>query len=285
MTQARRASPKAFNDDYSGPKHGRTGSSLMGASRYWAKVPSTVVKSAGRALQILEYFDDTRSAANMMDVARTLNYPESSTSVLLRSLTTLGYLHYDRHKRTYRPTSRVRLLGSWIDSPLFQNDGVIHLMEDLNSEVEDTVMLAARNELSTQYIHVVQARTALRLHLTPGTMRPIAKSIPGWVMLSRLSDIEIAKLVRRVNAETPSGEELVNIGELLQRMAEIRRDGYISSTSLVTPGCTVLAMPLPPQLSETQLVIAIGGPTPRIEGRVETLVELLNQRIRDHLGG
>lgn len=285
MTQARRASTEAHNDDYRGLRQERAGSSVMGASRYWAKVPNTVVKSAGRALQILEYFDDTRGAANMMDVARTLNYPESSTSVLLRSLTTLGYLHYDRHKRTYRPTSRVRLLGSWIDSPLFQNDGVIHLMEDLNSEVEDTVMLAARNELSTQYIHVVQARTALRLHLTPGTMRPIAKSIPGWVMLSRLSDIEIAKLVRRVNAETPSGEDLVNIGELLQKMAKIRRDGYISSSSLVTPGCTVLAMPLPPQLCETQLVIAIGGPTLRIEGRLETLVALLNQLIRDHLGG
>src|SRR3546814_12145725 len=74
-------------------------------------LPTSVVKSAGRALQILEYFDDARREANMIDISRALHYPESSTSILLRSLVALGYLDYDRRKRTYRPNSRVRLLG------------------------------------------------------------------------------------------------------------------------------------------------------------------------------
>src|SRR3546814_12336581 len=59
--------------------------------RNWPRLPTSVVKSAGRALQILEYFDDARREANMIDISRALHYPESSTSILLRSLVALGY--------------------------------------------------------------------------------------------------------------------------------------------------------------------------------------------------
>lgn len=253
--------------------------------RTWTRVPSSVVKSAGRALQILEYFDDTRRAANMMDISRALGYPESSTSILLRSLVTIGYLDYDRRKRTYRPTSRVRLLGSWVDAPLFQNDSVLRLMEELNAEVEDAVILASRNGLRAQYIHVVQARTALRLHLTPGTMRPIARSTTGWVMLSRLSDIEIAKLVRRANSEVDSLDDVIRVPDLMEKIELIRQDGYILAESRVTLGCSVLAMPLPAHLTDAPLVLAIGGPTNRMgEDRKLALAELMMRRVREHLG-
>src|SRR3546814_4426402 len=96
-------------------------------------------------------------------------------------------------------------------------------METLNAETSDAVILTARNGLCAQYIHVVQARTALRLHLTTGTMRPIASPVTGWVMLSSMSDLEIAKLVRRGNSEMSSLEELVKIFELLPRLDGIRR--------------------------------------------------------------
>src|SRR3546814_12368049 len=90
------------------------------------------------------------------------------------------YLDYDRRKRTYRPNSRVRLLGSWIDPTLFQGDGgILRIMETLNAETSDAVILTARNGLCAQYIHVVQARTPLRLHLTTGTRRPNAGSVTG----------------------------------------------------------------------------------------------------------
>src|SRR3546814_8484437 len=71
---------------------------------------------------------------------------------------------------------------------LFQGDGgILRIMETLNAETSDAVILTARNGLCAQYIHVVQARTALRLHLTTGTMRPIASSVTGWVQIRRAS--------------------------------------------------------------------------------------------------
>lgn len=83
---------------------------------------SRTIKSAHRVLEILEYFDQDRRVATVMEMSRTLNYPQSSTSELLRCLTRLGYLHYNRVRRTYSPTARVALLGAWVKPSLFRAD-------------------------------------------------------------------------------------------------------------------------------------------------------------------
>src|SRR5690606_41118792 len=72
---------------------------------------ASVVKSAGRALQILEYFDAVQREASVSEISRALHCPQSSTSVLLRSLVHLGYLQNDRYRRTYYPRSEEHTSG------------------------------------------------------------------------------------------------------------------------------------------------------------------------------
>ena len=43
-----------------------------------------------------------------------LGYPQSSTTVLLKSLIVLGYLNYDRKARTYVPSLKLASIGGWI---------------------------------------------------------------------------------------------------------------------------------------------------------------------------
>ena len=249
----------------------------------WPTMPGNVVKSAGRALQILEYFDDIKGPANMAEVSRALEYPESSTSVLLRSLATLGYLSYDRYRRTYHPTNRVRLLGNWVDTKLFESDAIIRLMERVNRECADTVILASRNGLYSQYIHVVQALTALRLHLTTGTLRPIVASATGYVILKDSNDIEIGQLVRRVNSEAEESEKNVKVSDVIGHINSIRNQGYFFSESTITPGTSVIAMPVPQELTQSSMAIAIGGPTNRMMSRKQDLIALLSDCINCEL--
>lgn len=68
---------------------------------------SHVIKSAKRVLEVFEFFAARQGAATVMDVAREMAYPQSSTSELLDSLRNLGYLSYDRFSRQFNPTLRV----------------------------------------------------------------------------------------------------------------------------------------------------------------------------------
>lgn len=251
--------------------------------RNWTKLPVSVVKSAGRVLQILEYFDDVQRDATVVEVAQALGYPQSSASTLLRSLVTLGYLHYSSAGRSYRPTTRVRLLGSWINPPLFEEAKILRLVSDLNAATGETIVLAVRNGLHAQYIHVAQATTSLRLHLTPGTLRPLAASGAGWVLLSTVPAGEVAKLVRRINAEAPPGTPKVDVAELQARLDDIRARGHAFSNSTVTPGGAILAMLLPSELSESPLVIGIGGASERMVPKEAELAAAMRQTIARHL--
>ncbi len=246
----------------------------------WPAIPSSVVKSAGRVLQILEFFDDVKREANVVEICRALGYPQSSTSVLLRSLVQLGYLAYSPKGRSYIPTSRVRVLGNWIDGNLFGEGKLIRLVNELNERTGHAIFLGVRNGLSIQYIHVVQARTSLRLHLTPGMHRPLATSSGGQVLLSILPDAEVLKLVRRINAERPEGGELVDAKDLLARLRSIRLKGLnVSRASKVTPGSSVVTMLLPARLADPPMVIGVGGASQLMLSDMEGIIACMRDVI------
>jgi DNA-binding IclR family transcriptional regulator len=76
------------------------------------------VKSAIRMLQILDYFDEIKREANATEIARVLQIPVSSTSVLLRQMYEMGYLNRSLGDRSYIPSVRVTTLGIRIDRSL-----------------------------------------------------------------------------------------------------------------------------------------------------------------------
>src|SRR5690554_2544091 len=135
-------------------------------------VERKVVKSAARVIQVLELFDEMRRSMSVAEIAAHYEWPASSTSALMSSLVTLGYLEYDSSKRVYRPSVRVALLGDWIHNNLLKDGQLARMMEYLNAVTGETIVLAAQNGLHSQYLRVLQGTNALRVHLHIGTLRP-----------------------------------------------------------------------------------------------------------------
>lgn len=247
------------------------------------ELPEGVVKSAGRVLQILEYFDEIQRPANVVEIAEMLKLPQSSTSALLRSLAILGYLYFDRMARTYVPGCRAALLGNWVNSPLFMGGVVLQCMEDLREKTGDAVMLAIRNGVWSQYIHVLQATSMARLQLTRGAIRPVAASGTGYALLAALPDAEVKKIVHRINAEARLGKNAaVDTDGLLHALAEVRRQGYAFTMDLVTAGGAVLAMALPVTDGGNTLVVGLGGISEVMKKRRTELVAILRETIAAH---
>jgi DNA-binding IclR family transcriptional regulator len=231
-----------------------------------------VVKSAARVLQILEIFDDTQREMRVGEIAEHTGYPQSSTSVLLKSLASLGYLDFDIATRSYLPTARVALLGAWI-SDAVANGAVIRLMEELSEETGATITLAARNGIYAQYIHVLQATNTLRLHTPTGTKRLLVWSAAGFALLRDVPEDEVLMLVRRTNAE--QGRHKIDGKQVLAHIAEFRRQGYFFSRELVTPGGGHISMSLPPGRNRRERPLAIG-----VSGWIEDLDREENRIVR-----
>lgn len=249
-----------------------------------APLEQKTVKSAGRVLEILEYFDDLQRQSTVMEIADSLGYPQSSTSALLRSLVSLGYLNYDPIARTYITSSRVALLGNWVNSQFFAEGAIISMMKELNEQTGDTVVLALRNGLHVQYIHVVQATSPARLHMTLGTVRPLAASGAGFALLSTMTDAEITRLVMRINAEAEEGQALVKIRDLLEQIAVVRQKGYAFACDMVTRGGGMIATTLPRISGQQRMVVGIGGISEVMRGREAELSSALLGQVDARFG-
>src|SRR3546814_7186331 len=105
----------------------------------------SVVKSAGRVLRILEYFDSVQREACVSEISRSLKWPQSSTSVLLKSLVSLAYLQNDRFRRTHRPTRRVCLLANWVDPALVRPGELLMQADELARRTQKTVIISKMN--------------------------------------------------------------------------------------------------------------------------------------------
>jgi DNA-binding IclR family transcriptional regulator len=243
-----------------------------------------VVKSAGRVLEILEFFDEVRREAQVAEIATRLGYPQSSTSVLLKSLTQLGYLDYDPSTRTFLPTARVALLGTWLDEGPVRDGSLIRMLEELSRATGDTIILAARNGIYSQYIHVVQARTAMRFHVPQGSRRLVVWSATGFALLRLAEDEQIRALVRRTNAELAPAQ-LIEPRRVLANIRQLRDEGYFFSRGLVTPGAGSIAMLLPSGVDRRDRPLAIGvsGLLDQFVRREHEIVACMREALRRYM--
>lgn len=239
------------------------------------------VKSAGRVLQILELFDELQREARVSEIAERLSFPQSSTSMLLKSLAQLGYLDYDAASRTFLPSPRVALLGAWLDKGPVRDGSLVRMLEHLSERTGDTVILAARNAIFSQYVHVLQARSAMRFHVPPGTRRLVVWSATGTALLAGNPDCEIGPLVRRTNAEASPEQSPIPISDVLANLARVRQAGYFFSRGLVTPGAGSIAVPLPKRIDKRgrPLAVAISGVLADVERREAQIVAIIQDAI------
>src|SRR5688572_32029103 len=106
----------------------------------------------------------------------------------MKSLVALGYLDYDRERRTYFPTMRIAVLGSWVPGALVGEGPLLAALEDLHRRIGETVVRAVQSDLHAQYVHVIHSSEPLQFRVPPGTLRPLARSGMGLVLLSAKQD-------------------------------------------------------------------------------------------------
>ncbi len=155
-------------------------------------------------------------------------------------------------------------------------------MDELSAATGETISLAARNGIYAQYIRVVQATNALRIHVPTGTRRPLVWSAAGFALLSDVDEREIAALVRRTNAERRSGPR-VELDKVLEHVTELREHGYFFSRGLVTPGGGHIAMRVAVadrQGSHTLYAIGVAGWVDRIRRDRKRIVRLMRTALR-----
>jgi DNA-binding IclR family transcriptional regulator len=244
------------------------------------KVQTSQVKSATRAIEILEYFKKVRQPRAMSEIALALGYPQSSSTVLLKTLVTLGYLNFDRRERLYFPTPKVTSLGDWVPRALFGTSRVLEAMHDVHASTGETVSIGTKNDVYLQYVQIIQSVHALRFHVDEGTLRPLTQSAVGWTLMSTLSDDKIDNIVRRANIATPKSSDRVKIPDMMERIREIRQKGYCSAENIPFLGGGTICVLLPISIQNQPVVLGLGGAAERIRVNHDRYLAILQRAVK-----
>jgi len=235
--------------------------------------------SSHRSIEVLELFAVEKRPLTVSDVSEKLAYPQSSTSVLLHGLSDLGYLHHDRYARTFFPTLRVSFLGMWLH-PLDQGN-LLDFMETLARESGHVAMLAMRNGIHAQYIHIISERPS-RVGLKPGLLRPICRSAVGKVLLSTMGDDEIAQIVRNVNAVEVDFASPIDMNSLIVELQDCRKTGFAFSIDSVTPGSSVIAARIPGYVGSATLAIGVAVHTSELREARAAVMALIGKTLASY---
>jgi DNA-binding IclR family transcriptional regulator len=199
--------------------------------------------------------------------------------VLLKTLVKTGYLNYDRNRRVYFPTPKVTALGEWIPRALFGSGRVLDAMNDVHAITHEGAFIGAKNDIYLQYLKTKDSLHALRFHTDEGSVRPITHSAAGWALLSTMADAKIENMVRRANIATPDPANRVTLEDILDKVADIRKQGYAWAEGIPFEGGATLAVLLPVMVQEQPVTLAIGGAVGRFHKNFDLYLGALREAV------
>lgn len=237
------------------------------------------VKSAKRALEVIEFLDSIQRSASVAEVAAVLGYPQSSTSSLLTGLRRLGYLQYNSKVRTYALSLRVALMGMKLHTQSWSVEAIHNLVTDIRDLTGLTAILCTKQDLHMQYVYAVGSGDLDLIGPRPGRLHPLCRTAAGIVLLHRLPQLEIGKIVRRINADL-APEPRVSLSEVLDSIAEFHCDGYACMSGGVYPAIGSVAIDAPfCDLFDTPLALCVGGRSDYVFENRKQLAETMLARV------
>jgi DNA-binding IclR family transcriptional regulator len=238
----------------------------------------SVIKTAGRVFQVLEYLREVRRPVTVREISEKLGYPLSSAQVLLKSVATLGYLRYDSSVRAYLATPRLASLGDWVMDSMFEGGQLLGVLGEIARETGFTAILAVENDIYAQYVHVIFGGRAIQFNVQPGTRRLLCMSGLGWALLAASSDEHVARTIHRSNLRLKPGGQQVDPAVVKAHVETTRQNGYSFSKGVVTDGIGIIALSSAPN-SGTRFAVGVGGLFEEL-GKVEKhVVAVMRERI------
>jgi DNA-binding IclR family transcriptional regulator len=237
-----------------------------------------LVKSAARALEILEVFADKRERLSSAQIGAILGYPKSSLSVLLKSLVAQGYLSNGGGDLDYFPTLKLARLGDWLTAALLGSKTLLPTLEKLRDATGETVTLTTAIDLQMRCLHALIGTHPISLQITEGITFPIINTAIGTAYLATQPEAVAHRLFDTWVAHGHGSRRAWPA--LATSIARAKDAGHVAAYDAVLPDTGAIAMPIRAGLDGEFLVVAVAGLSSRIAQRESEIIRLM-QRMLD----
>ena len=237
-----------------------------GQSTSQSSSSATGVKSAERALDLMEYLATRRSGATFPDIVADLGVPKSSLHGLLGTLVNRGWIYLDEESRRYRIGMRV-----WETAQSFVYlDSLVHRAEphlrSARDELNETVQLAVLDGIDNVYVAKVEADHPLRLVSRVGMRLPAYATGLGKVLLAYVDPRDLAARFKGVTMQAFTPHTISTFEQLYERIQAIRECGFGEDDGEYTVGVFCVAVPVRDGSGRVVAAMSCSLPRVRLDG-------------------
>jgi DNA-binding IclR family transcriptional regulator len=199
--------------------------------------------TADRTLEILKLFTDERLLLTASEVASELGVARSTAYRYLQSLVSAGFLE-DQPGRGFVLGLRVLEIARFARRGTGLPEIALPVMRRLRDELGETVLLTRRIGEQVICVEREEAVATVRISYASGTALPLHAGASALVLIAWMAPDEARAVLAASPLERFTANTLIDIDQLMERLAEIRTRGYAVSHSELDRDVIGVAVPV-----------------------------------------
>ncbi len=242
-----------------------------------------------RGLRVLEALASERRPLSTTEIAKMLSLTRSSAFRLTYTLRHMGFLELAPGSKDFILGPRVLNIGFAYLSSKSIIETARPELERLRDNTNVSSHLGIRDGREVLYLSCAQTRSGFLSNMNVGARVPAYATPLGWLLLSDLRPREITKLFSSEDFEAFSPHTPKSIDELMTRVTDASRRGYVISNGLAEVGGSSVSAPIFDDTGNIIAAIDISGPDSAfkledLRGPYKDAVTSAAERISTRLG-
>ncbi|TCT09501.1 IclR family transcriptional regulator [Paralcaligenes ureilyticus] len=203
------------------------------------------VMSLAKGFRILEAFTAAQPELTMAEVARRSGIDNATAFRFLNTLVNLGYVEKVADTRLFRLSFKVLDLGFNAIAHSDLRTNARPILRSLVGEVREVASIGVLEGSEVLYAERVQAGlTRLGVDIRIGSRVPVYSSAIGHAILAWCPKEFQIQVLKGAPRKQLTATTLVDLDELIQRLEEVRAQGYAVSNQETVSGLYVVAAPI-----------------------------------------
>ena len=225
----------------------------------------TINQSLAQGLDILFLYDTDVPLLTASEVSRRLEYTQSKTYRLIRTLIEYGLLQQNLGTSQYRLGLNAMRLGLLAQRSISIPEISRPFMKELSLVTRETVLLTTINGTKGIVLERVESEEPVRYSLfQPGATIPLHAGASSKVLMAFLPEKEWDPIIAKEGLKRYTPRTITEVSRLKAHLREIRRKGYAFSDEEVDRGVRAIAAPIFNGIGECIAGLSYAGPAFRI---------------------
>lgn len=235
----------------------------------------TLIPAASRTMAVFEAFAREKRELSNSDMARLLMLPDSSTSDLLYTLHSMGYLMRTSRSRRFYPTGRLFETARQIS----ENDPMAAVAQEavdqLVEKTNESAFFGVLDRGSAKVVASQSSRHALRYIIEVGQHVSLHASALGKALLGTLPREEMLERLQGLKLTAVTPLTITDADRLIADIDAGRARGWYEAHGEGTEGVGGLATAV--MVGDQPVGISLAGPQERFDRHRDTYLAALNE--------